>query len=364
MKPDFPFRNLIPTFFSGLLDDPLLLLRTRPDGHHFLFDCGQIHHLAKRTFTHLEAIFISHAHMDHWMGIDSVVRHLIAAGKTVAIYGGPGLADKFEHKLQGYDWNLAEDYWSSFRVHEIHPDYISCALFSGAESFVRRSLTMEERRSSLIYQNKYFKVFSASCDHRVASQIFRINEQPAYVIDQDKLDELKLRPGAWLGELKHCFLRQLDFPAELKLLRQDDDNLREIIIRDVKELVEQLMQPQGEHAIGYISDIGYSTENRDKIFALMHGVDLLLCECTYLREAKDRARQSSHLCTDDVNELLAELRPKYFLPMHLSRSYSRRSEELYRELAPPAGTTILRIPLQRTPRPLPANEIGWEEYTP
>lgn len=59
MKIRFPFHNLVPTCFSGLLDDPLLLLRMRPNGHHLLFDCGQIHHLAKRTFTHLDTIFLS-----------------------------------------------------------------------------------------------------------------------------------------------------------------------------------------------------------------------------------------------------------------------------------------------------------------
>ena len=164
----FPYRNLIPTFFAGLIDDPILLLRTRPNGRHLMFDCGQVHHLAKRTFTNLEAIFISHAHMDHWMGIDSVVRQLIAAGKTVDIFGGPGLADKFEHKLSGYDWNLAEDYWSSFRVHEIYPEYIRCALFSGADSFIRKALEPEERTDSSIYRNDYLEVHSAACDHRCA----------------------------------------------------------------------------------------------------------------------------------------------------------------------------------------------------
>ena len=48
--------------------------------------------------------------------------------------------------------------------------------------------------------------------------------------------------------------------------------------------------------------------------------------------------------------------------MHLSKTYSGNSTELYRELQPPFGTTILQIPLQLTPRPLQAGEIHWQKY--
>lgn len=363
MSISFPFRNLVPTFFSGLLDDPILLLRTRPNGRHFMFDCGQIHHLAKRTFTHLDAIFISHAHMDHWMGIDSVVRQLIAAGKTVDIYGGPGIADKFEHKLRGYDWNLAEDYWSSFRVHEVFANRIGCALFSGAESFRRKSLPVSTRHGARIYRNDYFEVLSDCCSHRVDSLIFRINERSAYMIDPEKLRQLQLQPGPWLGDLKRCFLQQRQFPSQLNVMQGEKGKEQEIPVTDVERLVEQISKPQTGHSIGYISDIGYTAENCEKIYRLMRDIDLLICECTFLAEAKDRARGSWHLCTADVNELLAELRPSFFLPMHLSRSYSRRAPELYREIKPPPETTLLQLPLQTTPRPLLASELSWQEFS-
>lgn len=358
----FPFRHLVPTFFAGLIDDPLLLLRTRADGRHLMFDCGQVHHLAKRTFTNLEAIFISHAHMDHWMGIDSVVRQLIAAGKTVDIFGAPGIIDKFEHKLRGYDWNLAEDYWSCFRVHDVDSDRIRSALFDGADSFIRNPLGEQSRDGLTIFQNDFVEVLSDSCDHRIASLIFRINERPSFSIDRQKLAEMKLVPGRWLADLKRCYLHQQDIPEELTLIRKDSGEEREVRVRDVKQLVADLIRPKRQQAIGYISDIGYTTSNRQRIVSLLKGVDLLCCECTFLKEAKDRARTSWHLCTDDVNELLSELKPKFFLPMHLSRSYSRRSADLYRELEPPPETQVLELPLQRTPRPLIADEVHWKAY--
>lgn len=55
------FRYLEPTFFAGLFADPLLLVRVGPQGRNLLFDCNQLHHLAKRVLKGVEAIFISHA---------------------------------------------------------------------------------------------------------------------------------------------------------------------------------------------------------------------------------------------------------------------------------------------------------------
>src|ERR1035437_3712865 len=75
MKRRLPFRYILPAFFGGLLDDPLLLLRIRPLKRALLFDCGQIAHLAKRAVKPIDAVFITHAHMDHIMGIPTLVRH-------------------------------------------------------------------------------------------------------------------------------------------------------------------------------------------------------------------------------------------------------------------------------------------------
>lgn len=360
----FPFRNLEPTFFAGLLDDPLLLVRVRPAGSNLLFDCGQVHHLARRVLTALDALFISHTHMDHWMGIDSVIRHLHASPKTIDLFGPPGLADKLQHKLAGYDWNLADDYWGNFRVHEIYPDKIDRCLFSGPESFRRQPLDGHRRDDRIIYRTPHLQVAAETCEHRVASLIFRIDEQPTFLIDTERLKQLNLVPGPWLGQLKRRFFRGAGEQAELKVLKREAGagEIREVSVADPDGLIRQLQRPQQQASIGYVSDVGFTAENKERICELMQGVDLLLCECTFLRAAKEKARTSYHLCTDDINQLLVELRPRFFLPMHLSKTYSRRTGELYRELAPPAGTEILQIPPQLTPRPLQAGEIAWRRY--
>lgn len=356
------FRNLEPTFAAGLIDDPVLLVRVRPTGGNLMFDCGQIHHLAKRTITRLEALFISHAHMDHWMGVDSVIRHLHASSRVVDLFGPAGIADKFANKLNSYDWNLAEACWGSFRVHEIFPHQVRRHLFHGPDGFRRQPLDPLPRAvKSPIYRRQHCQVLAETCEHRVDSLIFRVNESPDFLIDKARLAQLGLLPGPWLKELKRRFL-QGEVSAPLRHVLQGDaaGNRRAIEVEDAGSLLAQIARPARQASIGYVSDVGYTEANREKIVNFMQGVDLLVCECTFLLEGKARARASAHLCTGDVNQLLEILRPAFVLPVHLSKTYCRRSESLYEELAPPAGTQLLQLPLRRTPRPLLAAEMGWQ----
>ncbi len=364
MSVRFPFRNLEPTFFSGLLDDPILLLRVRPTGSSLLFDCGQIHQLAKRVLTSIDAIFISHGHMDHWLGIDSFTRHLHASSKVVDLFGPPGITDKLEKRLAAYDWNLAEDFWGSYRAHDVHPELIRSALLSGPQGFKRQPLAEQPRLNRLIFENAQLSVAAETCDHRVPSLIFRVTEKPAFLIDEQKLAHLQLVPGPWIRELKRRFFQEPQSTAPLPVLRLGEVGPEEHLIEDVPQLCREIGRPQPSNTIGYVSDLGFTTGNRQKICTLLKGVDLLICETTFLREGKARARESFHLCTEDVNWLLQQLRPSFFLPMHLSKTYSRRHHELYRELQPPQGTQLLQIPPHTTPRPLRPEEIQRQVYKP
>ena len=119
-KTRLPFRYLEPAFFGGLLDDPLLFLRIRPLRRALLFDCGQITHLSKRVVKAIDTVFITHAHMDLVMGIPTLVRHHHASPRPLDIYGPPGIAERVEHQLMGYDWNLNEPTWFTLFIKENH----------------------------------------------------------------------------------------------------------------------------------------------------------------------------------------------------------------------------------------------------
>src|SRR5690348_13070793 len=81
----------VPTPRRGL---PALLLRA--GGDRILLDCGegtQSQLLRSIGLPELDAIFITHFHLDHWLGIAGMLKtfDLRARERTLDVYGPPGL---------------------------------------------------------------------------------------------------------------------------------------------------------------------------------------------------------------------------------------------------------------------------------
>jgi len=349
-----PFRYLEPTFFAGLFDDPLLLIRVRPTGRALLFDCGKIHHLAKRVYTSIDAIFISHAHMDHFMGMDSVIRHSHASPRTIDIFGPPGLSGRMAHKFACYDWNLADTFWGNFRVNEVKGSRIAGTLYCGAEAFAAHK---EGERGGALYSNRHLTVTSALCEHRIAVLAFRIDEGAAFVLDETRMAQEGVRKGEWLKAMEKLFHAGEMEGNAIRFPWSSGNLVEERLERDAAALYQRIRKFEQPASIGYVTDIGFSGENMEKLEGLLSGVTLLVCECAFLAADHNKARLSRHLCTTDLNNLLDRLRPRYVLPMHFSKTYQKGSAPLYREIEPPPGVTVLKIPDRLTPRPIMESEV-------
>lgn len=356
-----PFRYLEPTFFAGLLDDPILYLRIRPKGRSLLFDCGQIHHLAKRVLRSIDAIFITHAHMDHFMGLDTFTRNVHVAPRTIELFGPPGIAGRLAHKLAAYDWNLAEPNWCSYRVREVHAGRIRTFVLPGPEGFSCRAEGDFPCPDRTIFRSPFLQVEAELCDHKIPALAFRITEGPSFLVDEGKIEAAGLVKGPWLRTLKRLFYGGWREREPLIVLRPGEDGTEELPVRNPAALYESIRRERPAPSIGYVTDVGFTGENLKKLRSLLRGVTLLICECSFLREDLDKARESYHLCSDDFSALVEELRPEYVLPMHLSKAYIGRSRLLYRQLRIPEGVTLIRIPERLTPRPLLPGETEVRE---
>lgn len=67
-----------------------------------LFDLGENDSLGPTRLLRATDIFISDTHMDHFIGCDRVPRIALGRGKTLRLYGPPGLIPNVGGKLQGY----------------------------------------------------------------------------------------------------------------------------------------------------------------------------------------------------------------------------------------------------------------------
>ena len=351
------FRYLQPSFFSGLLDDPVMFINVRPTGRGLLLDCGQLHHLAKRILRSVDAIFVSHAHMDHLMGFDHLLRHVLVTPRTIGVYGPPGMAGRISGKLAGYDWNLAEATWCTITVDEIHPRTIEQYAFAGSRGFRLQHTGTMLRRDRTLLQTRHLTVEAEICDHKVPVLIFRVTESAAFMIDKRKLLDEQLRPGPWLRELEKRFHNGCWDEGPLDVWRAVGGQRSLETISNPEALYRRICRSEPPASIGYICDVGMSEGNLERIHDLMRGVTLLVTECTFLAADEAKARNSAHLCTTDLNILSRQIKPDMLLPMHLSKTYLGDTRRLYAELDPPPGTRILGLPDYVTPRPLLPHEL-------
>ena len=231
MKRRLPFRYIEPVFFGGLLDDPLLFLRIRPLKSALLFDCGQIAHLAKRVVKPIDTVFITHAHMDHIMGIPTLVRHHHVSPRPLDIFGPPGIAERVYHLLMGFDWNLCEPDWFSLRVHEIRKDTIHHFSFVGPEGFARRFDGEEPRNKREIWSCRYVTVDAELLDHKIPVLAFRIRERPHYAIDPRLMEQQGLMPGDWIRDLKSRVWKGRS-ESKVVVIRCDGEAVRKEVVDD------------------------------------------------------------------------------------------------------------------------------------
>ncbi|HEY5973593.1 MAG TPA: MBL fold metallo-hydrolase [Geobacteraceae bacterium] len=352
-----PFRYCQLTCCAGLLDDPLLLVTVRPLGRSLLFDCGQLHHLAKRLLKSIDAVFISHAHMDHFMGVHTLIRHNHVSPRTIRLFGPPGLADRLAAAFACYDWNLCEPSWCTFLVHELLPGRLVNSRFAGPDGFRRESVGEEQLVDRIIYRTDYLQVEAALADHKIPVLLFRLTERPSFLIDGEKVHQAGLKAGPWLEELRRRHRRGALTSGPLVVTRRSGEGIVEETVHEVGKLYRELQKVVAPASLGYLTDLGLTQANRRVVTELLAGVTLLASECSFLAAEQDKARLSCHLCTSELNSLAAELRPSFLLPLHLSKSHQGESRRLYDELQLPPGVTLLRLPEHVTPRPLLPDEF-------
>src|SRR5215471_471984 len=126
-----------PRLLNGQTGDPALLVTLRWQGRALLVDLGRIDRTPATTLLRVEAVFVSHAHMDHFMGFDQLLRLFLAREGTLKLFGPAGIADCVQGKLAGYTWNLTDEYAFTLEVTDIHAAEMVSWRFAASRRFAR-----------------------------------------------------------------------------------------------------------------------------------------------------------------------------------------------------------------------------------
>jgi len=310
--------------------DPALYLDLRYRREALLFDLGDIQGLPPRMILKIDHIFVTHTHMDHFIGFDHLLRVCLGREKHLALFGPPGFIGNVEGKLRAYTWNLVENYTNDFRLiaTEIHPDRTETAVFSCRQAFRPGMERREAPFDGTILEREAYRVKAIFLDHRVPCLAFRLEEKRRVNVMKSALEEMGLPGGEWINSLKDSIYRNDPDDRSFRARRKGED--RKIVERvlPLGELKEKIVKMTPGQKMVYISDVIYSPGNAERLVELARGADVLYIEACFLEEDRERAADKYHLTALQAGRLARLAGVKRFVLFHHSPKYRGMEERL------------------------------------
>ncbi|MBI5039440.1 MAG: ribonuclease Z [Nitrospirae bacterium] len=314
---------------NGPFDDPGLCIGIQWERRTILFDLGDISDVEPSRLLKVSDVFVSHTHMDHFVGFDHLLRIVLNREKGLRIYGPPGIIGNIEGKLGGYTWNLTEGYPLCLLVTEVHPDRLVKAEFCAKDGF-RRHDTGSLPFSGILLEEDMFTISCQHLDHKIPSLGFALKERFHININKDKLLTLGLPVGPWLRDFKEALWegRSKDEPFSVQWEEDGQRRSRDFLLGELKDLIAIVTEGQ---KISYIVDAVYHQENEEKIVSLARDSDILYCEAGYLDQEREIGLARGHLTAQQAGELARRAGAKDLISLHCSPRYKDDPHALYQE---------------------------------
>ncbi len=245
--------------------------------HHFLVDCGEGTQLQIQKYglkaQRIEAIFISHLHGDHYLGLVGLLSsmHLQGRTKDLQLFGPPQLSEILTVQLRYSD--------TTFR-YQIH----------------FQPIAMTEARP--IFESKYLVVSTIPLKHRIDCVGFIFTEkQLPFNINKEKLTP------------------EISF-EEIASLKKGED----VVNKDgsAKYLAKDLtLGRKKTRSYAYCSDTSYIPE----LSKVLKNIDLLYHEATFLTEKELWATNTFHSTAGQAAQLAKDAGVERLIIGHFSARY-------------------------------------------
>ncbi len=319
-----------PRLINGPFDDPGLFIPFLFENRAILFDAGDLTAVSSRDILKISHVFVSHTHMDHFIGFDRLLRLFLGREKNLYMYGPQGFLNNVEGKLAGYSWNLVNSYNYPFRliVSEVRPDGFVTREYPCRDRFLPGKKPETAPFNEQLHAEDGFKVTCTVLEHRIACLAFCIHERFHVNINKDALQNLDLDTGPWLTRFKKALYS-----------RTDPDSTFEVEIAGTQKektfqlgrLAEQIAIITPGQKIAYVTDVVYNDANTEKIIEFARNADHLYIEAAFLDKDREMAKEKCHLTARQAGELAARANARQFTIFHFSPRYLGQEDNLYQE---------------------------------
>lgn len=321
-----------PALINDPFGDPGLLVQFLLQKRALLFDLGDLSALSNGALLKVSHVFVSHTHIDHFIGFDRLLRSLFGREKTVTIFGPKNIIQNVAGKLAGFTWNLVDQYDESLTIEVV--EVRESGLLKGTFRAIERFQLCDERQEpfvdGMIVDDPTFTVRTAILEHRVPCLGFALEEKPHVNIDKDKLESMKAEPGPWLNELKKSVLRDDSESTLIEVPFKEPGGFRTEGI-PLRQLKNDLVEVFPGQKIGYVVDTVFNDRNRKKIVDLVDSADIFFCESPFLADEEERGQARYHLTSRQAGTLAREAGVKQLQVFHFSSRHKDCREQFYNE---------------------------------
>lgn len=315
MKPTFHHRLV-----NRAYEDPCLFVRMLREKRAFLFDIGRIDTLDPGDLMKITDVFVTHTHIDHFIGFDTLLRALLRRDIPLRLYGPDNIIECIEGRLRGYTWNLIEEYPLKIEVFGIGRNRIRhCSFY--AENAFRRTDRDSRIYGGVVFREQPFAVATEIFSHGIPCLGFSLEEDFHINIDKAALVGMGLPVGQWLGLLK-------------KMIREGANPDARLTVGDKQfalSEISRIARITSGQKVSYLTDISPEEENIRKAVELVRDSSILYCEAYFLHEDMQRAVERHHLTARVAGEIARKADVKSLVIMHFSPKYRDRLDEIEAE---------------------------------
>jgi ribonuclease Z len=317
--------TLLPRLVNGRFGDPGLFVEQLHRRAALLFDLGDLSPLSARDLLRVSHVFVTHTHIDHFIGFDLLLRVHVGSAKTIELVGPPGFADQVGHKLGGYQWDLVDRYQADlvFEVTELHPGgRTRGARFRLKRAFEREDLGEDRVEDGPVARAGALEVRAVLLEHHGPCLGFALAE-PAHVnVWGNRVEARGLPKGPWLQGLKQAVLaeRPDDWPVDLPGGAVPLGELRDLVSVGPGQ------------KLAYVTDVADSPANREAIADLARGADIFFLESCFAAADWQRALERAHLTTRAAGEIGRAAGVRRLEPFHFSPRYQSEEARMLAEV--------------------------------
>jgi ribonuclease Z len=307
---------------NGSTGDPGLFIDHPGRDDAVLFDAGDNSGLDNARLGDLGAVFITHHHVDHFIGLDRIVRANLDRDKTLRIFGPAGTIRRVFDRVRSYLYPDLASMKLVLDVREVEPGRVTSAAFGDWKRFPEPLRSEATWDGPALFETPEFRVETAFADHTVPCLAFALVEPPGFHPDRDRLAAGPLRPGGWVGRV----LAGLRAGEPAGTIIEIDGGRWSL-----GDLAGRYFARTPGARIAYVTDTFTSEAVMAGLLRLANRATRLYCDSYYAGKQLKQAEKYRHMTATRAAEFARDARAESLVLIHFAARYRGSYEMLIEE---------------------------------